>query len=140
MGNRLRWQMVALTAVVVAAACSEREASDQGAPPASETKPEETGGDEPLADPCAWLASTRFRSTRAFPGGLGPDGPVTDHQQLEFVGDKYSWRREDFTESGTYRCTDGVVSAVAQGRSIEVRVDAVRRVLVWDGIEFEPFE
>lgn len=144
MGNRFRRQGVALItllpAVLLATACGERRTTDGDAPPVSVAEPEENGGGETIADPCAWLASRRFRSAQTFPGGLGPDGPVEDHQQLEFAGGKYSWMREDFSNSGTYRCADGVVSAWDLGESIEAHVDAARRILVWNGIEFEPVD
>lgn len=94
-----------------------------------------------VTDACSLLNGSAFRSIAKLEIGEGPNGgAVLGTWSIGFRGNQFTWDYSDVQQSGTYTCTDGSIIAQAYKRTIEGRIDAERKILTWDGIEYRKVE
>lgn len=80
------------------------------------------------------IADSGFRSLKAFPTGLDEDGELLfGYLTVEFRGGIGRYSVADFRCTERYRCdADAILAGPATGR-----YDAARKILVWNGNEYE---
>lgn len=100
-------------------------------------KPTSSMSSRAQGDPCQLILDAGFRSVDASSSVLGPEGPAPSHQYLSFSGERFEWISGDISRSGRYTCEAGVIRAYTGNVNIEGRIEAERRILTWQGMEFE---
>jgi len=91
-------------------------------------------------EPLSWSAimGVRLRSVQLHGGGLGPDGPVLQHQFLTLgASGTFELLHADIVEQGTYRLDGLHLVGHTRGMDLSGELDPERGVLRLNGIEFE---
>ena len=80
------------------------------------------------------MTDATFRSLKEFDTGLGPDGlPALGRVTVEFRGRLVRYQIADAFSTTDFRCDDGMILA----GPCTGRYDAARKILIWNGNEYE---
>lgn len=95
--------------------------------------------DSQASDPaCAAVSGRTYESIEQYECGLSPDGPVLCSWTISFTDDMFQWRYSDVGESGTYSCSEGVITAMATAdRRYRGELDSSGELLTWEGVAYQ---
>jgi hypothetical protein len=91
---------------------------------------------QPESDPCLEIAGASFQSVKDLEVGLGPDGVALGRWRVEFHGRNITYDSSDTRKSGTFTCSNGLLSASFEGGQLQGRYDPTTRHLTLGGIEY----